>query len=276
MPPPGTLLKQLLQQRHRQGHRAFCREYDRVARSVDRSLVGNGPGKAQFYRWLAGDLTGLPYADHCLILEKMFPGRTAVELFGEPHPEPEESRPSAEPRTLDLSTVFRTRAEFGQHMSPHMIFDGARRIRCCGLSLNLICQQYSDASLRTMLEGGALVECLFLEPTSEATRLREQEECLAAGHLRSLTQLNIEVLRRLRTQLSDDARGRLELRTYGGPLRFNITLVDEWLCIAQPYLPFARGVESPTFVADSRLSKTGLHDTFRQTFTALWESGQQI
>jgi hypothetical protein len=63
------VLKMLLQQRHLQTHSAFRREYDRVAARVDPALKGGWPSKAQFYRWLSGDLIGLPYADHCRILE---------------------------------------------------------------------------------------------------------------------------------------------------------------------------------------------------------------
>ena len=66
------VLKALLQQRHLQTHRAFCREYDRVAAVIDPTLRGSWPSKAQFYRWLSGDLVGLPYTDHCRILEGMF------------------------------------------------------------------------------------------------------------------------------------------------------------------------------------------------------------
>jgi hypothetical protein len=51
-----TALKVLLRQRHLQEHRAFCREYDRVARAIDRELVGSHPSKATFYRWLSGNL----------------------------------------------------------------------------------------------------------------------------------------------------------------------------------------------------------------------------
>jgi TnpA family transposase len=54
------VLKVLLQQRHLQTHSAFRREYDRVAADVDRTLKGGWPSKAQFYRWLSGDLIGLP------------------------------------------------------------------------------------------------------------------------------------------------------------------------------------------------------------------------
>ncbi len=74
----------LLQQRHLHTHSTFCREYDRVASDIDRTLRGGWPSKAQFYRWLSGDLVGLPYAAHCRILEGMFPGWKVDQLF-QPH-----------------------------------------------------------------------------------------------------------------------------------------------------------------------------------------------
>jgi peptide deformylase len=74
-------LKVLLQQRHLQTHSAFRREYDRVAADVDPALKGGWPSKAQFYRWISGELIGLPYADHCRILEGMFPGWKVEQLF---------------------------------------------------------------------------------------------------------------------------------------------------------------------------------------------------
>ncbi len=75
------VLKMLLQQRHLQTHSAFRREYDRVAAEVDPALKGGWPSKAQFNRWLSGELIGLPYADHCRILEGMFPGWKVDQLF---------------------------------------------------------------------------------------------------------------------------------------------------------------------------------------------------
>jgi hypothetical protein len=76
-----VVLKVLLQHRHLQTHRAFCREYDRVAAKTDPTLRGGWPSKAQFYRWLSGELVGLPYPDHCRILERMFPGWKVDQLF---------------------------------------------------------------------------------------------------------------------------------------------------------------------------------------------------
>ncbi|MGW1742788.1 hypothetical protein ACWCPQ_28730 [Nocardia sp. NPDC001965] len=77
----ATFLKVLLQQRHLQTVAAFNREYDRHALKIDPAIVGCGPKKAQFYRWLSGDISGLPCPHHRRILQDMFPGRSMEELF---------------------------------------------------------------------------------------------------------------------------------------------------------------------------------------------------
>jgi hypothetical protein len=77
-------LKVVLRHKHIQTHSAFCREYDRVARKIDPELVGTWPSRAQFHRWLSGDLIKLPHPHHCRVLEKLCPGWTAERLF-EPH-----------------------------------------------------------------------------------------------------------------------------------------------------------------------------------------------
>ena len=75
------MLKVLLQHRHLQTHNAFCREYDKIAAAIDPTLRRGWPSKAQFYRWLSGELVGLPYPDHCRILEGMFPDWKVDQLF---------------------------------------------------------------------------------------------------------------------------------------------------------------------------------------------------
>ncbi|MFD4407582.1 hypothetical protein ACFWPH_32935 [Nocardia sp. NPDC058499] len=59
----------------------FCREYDKIAATIDPDLVGSAPKRSQFHRWLSGEVKGLPYPHHCRVLEKMLPGHTATELF---------------------------------------------------------------------------------------------------------------------------------------------------------------------------------------------------
>jgi hypothetical protein len=74
-------LKVLISQRH-MSYEAFCREWDRVAGNTDDALKGHYPGRAQYYRWLRGDLANKrPYPDACRMLEAMFPGWPVERLF---------------------------------------------------------------------------------------------------------------------------------------------------------------------------------------------------
>ncbi|MBH0776666.1 hypothetical protein [Nocardia bovistercoris] len=77
----GTVLKSLLREQHLQSHSEFKRAYDRVAAVSEPELVGTAPSKAMFYKWLSGDLQGLPRGHSCRVLEAMFPEHKAEELF---------------------------------------------------------------------------------------------------------------------------------------------------------------------------------------------------
>ena len=53
-------------------------------------------------------------------------------------------------------------------------------------------------------------------------------------------------------------------------MRFNITVIDNDTCVVQPYLPDARGVESPTLVLERQAGQpAGLFDTFAQVFESI-------
>ncbi|WP_199433870.1 DUF5919 domain-containing protein [Qaidamihabitans albus] len=285
------VLKVLLRQRHLQGHRAFCKEYDKLAKQMDSELVGSWPSKAQFYRWLARDLQGLPYAHHCRILEAMFPGWTADQLFQEhtggiefvPEPPTKDTTPAAAKPALpspqgmaDVTAVFPSRPAFSHEIPPHKLFDHAEKISMVGLSLNLLCQSYPDKALLDLLETGTVVECLFLDPNGRYIKEREQEESHPEGVLSTLTTLNIQTLQRLQGKLSPEARENLRIRVYDEPVRFNITVIDDTTCVIQPYLPDARGVESPTLVAEKQPGAPGLYDTFAQVLESMWARSKEI
>jgi hypothetical protein len=76
-----VMLKILLREKHWQNYSTFCAEYDKAARRIDPDLAGRYPSRAQLHRWLTGAVRSLPYADHCRVLEEMFPGWTAEQLF---------------------------------------------------------------------------------------------------------------------------------------------------------------------------------------------------
>ncbi|MCW2877282.1 MAG: hypothetical protein JWQ95_1382, partial [Sphaerisporangium sp.] len=105
MPSQPTLLKALLLKRHQETHRAFCLEYDKVARSIDRNLIGSSPSREAFGRWLKGHLKTKPHADHCRVLERMFPGHTVAELLAPYDPVKKDSGvPQTRPGNREAAT----------------------------------------------------------------------------------------------------------------------------------------------------------------------------
>jgi hypothetical protein len=177
-------------------------------------------------------------------------------------------------RYADIEAIFATRSEFLSRMPPPTLFAGATQIDAAGLSLNLLCQQYADHDLRQLIDGGTSVRCLFLAPYGASIAGREHEEGYPAGHLSALTEMNIQILRqRVRERLSGEARERLQIALYDETIRFNIVLVNREVGVVQPYLPTARGVESPTFLLRHRDSGPGLFGVFEHVFTWLWERG---
>lgn len=276
-----TLLKVLLQERHLQEHRAFNREYDRVAAVVDRALVGGGPTKATFYRWLAGEVVTLPHPGHCRVLEKMLPGRTARELFEPSTPRAagaSRAAPAAEPQMPELAgltAVFTTRSDFAHAEPPQRLFDGAMRLDAMGLSLNLLCQQYPDAKVRDLFMR-ARVRLLFLDPDGEAIKRRTAEESHEPGHLEHWTRANINVVRRIRDALVPTVADRVEFRTYDETVRFNVMLIDETVGVMQPYLPQARGVDSPTFVTRRTDAGADLFGVAEGIFEQTWDRGRPL
>jgi len=103
-------------------------------------------------------------------------------------------------------------------------------------------------------------------------RIREKEEGYHQGFLGNLTQMNIDIMRgRIRDRLDPKIRDRFTLALSDETVRFNIILIDESFGIFQPYLPEARGVDSPTFVMKTGSSEVGFFHVFDQVFTALWK-----
>lgn len=208
----------------------------------------------------------------------------AAGLIGHAAAQPNQDHPDTDivgrilaERMADLTAVYATRAEFAAGLPIRDLFNGAITIRAAGLSLNLICQQFGDKAIRSLVEGGTRLQCLFLEPGGSSIRAREAEEGFQASYLSALTELNIQgLIRGVRDRLDDDSRDLLEIATYNEPIRFNITIVNSEDCVVQPYLPETRGVDSPTFVIRRRPGRTGLYATFDHILNSLWEKRRPL
>ncbi|MEV0391974.1 DUF5919 domain-containing protein [Polymorphospora rubra] len=189
--------------------------------------------------------------------------------------------PNATPRLTgtakDAIAAFTSRSEFGARYPTHRIFDGADTIRAAGISLNLLCQQYADNRLLNLIQRGATVHCLFLDPAGKAIEILEREDGFAAGQLSALTEINIQnILVRIRSRLPDDIRERLQVAIYDETPRANLLFVGAEVCIVQHYLPQMRGIDSPTLLVDRQHSGGELYGVYDQMFKSLWERGRII
>ncbi|WP_245651953.1 DUF5919 domain-containing protein [Streptosporangium amethystogenes] len=131
-------------------------------------------------------------------------------------------------------------------------------------------------SSKRLLESGTEIRCLFLGPRGNAIRAREDEEGYEDGTLTTLTALNISMLNRLTANLTPQAAELLELRVYDETIRFNILIVGWTTCVVQPYLPQARGVDSPTIVINDNTAADGLFPVFDQVFTSMRERSSSV
>jgi hypothetical protein len=282
-----TVLTALLEDRGLHRYGSFCAAYQKAACALDKQLSHSVPSRAQFHRWLTGDLRSLPYTDHCRVLEHMLTGYSAQQLFA-PCPDgtlpvparakqaanttaatPADMTPASD--MAGVVAVFPSRSEFAAKVDPRTLFDNASRVRAAGLSLNLVCQQVPDQYLREWLTDGGELTCLFLDPDGVAIGAREAEEDHPAGFLSALTRLNIDIMARFRDRLPSDTGQRLHLAVYDETIRFNLILSGDHTCVAQPYLPRTRGVDSPTMLIHAIPAPGGLFPVFEQVYEALAE-----
>src|SRR6266571_6255974 len=153
-----TLLAVLLESRGLDRYGSFRAAYQKAARTVDQGLADSAPSRAQFHRWITGGLRGLPYTDHCRVLEHMLDGYTATQLLaacpdraipaparvgnvkpGTHAPQPDSKAPILADMA-GVEAIFASRSEFAARVEPQALFEGVSSIRAVGLSLNLICQ----------------------------------------------------------------------------------------------------------------------------------------
>jgi hypothetical protein len=275
----STVLAVLLRERGQDRYGTFCVAYTKAASALD--IRGSGPpSRAQFHRWVTGGLHALPYTDHCRVLEHMLTGCTAAQLIA-PCPDRVIPAPARQADTMSTSqtpfwpsagmagveAVFTSRAEFASKVDLKSIIEDASEVRVAGLSLNLWCQELPDTFLLRLLTAGTRISLLFLEPDGEATAAREREEQYEPGVLATLTRVNIGIMTRLRQRLPADARDRLTLAGYDETIRFNLILAGD-LCVTQPYMPRARGIDSPTMLIRDT-GHGGLYPAFAEIFDEL-------
>ncbi|MGH3772615.1 MAG: hypothetical protein ACRDRW_14665 [Pseudonocardiaceae bacterium] len=257
-----TLLKELLRARHWQKRSTFAREWDKVAITIDPHLKGSGPQHAQFYRWLRGDLRGLPYPDACRVLEAMFPEYSVQDLFrprsaDTAHTMMRNGGLVAEDATSELDPLSEAGvSHLWPRTGPDVLRDlmsrvsGAREeVSMFGLTRNI----YTSDEMLPLFESKAheiAVTFYVMDPYCDSRRDRYRIEPTEA-EMEDPDRFKHEILRPLfaasqRVSASTPSAG-LRIFTYNFPCSFAIEKIDR-SCRVMLYGHGKRGTESPIFV----------------------------
>lgn len=268
------LLKVLLKQRYIQNHRDFIREYDRAAGKIDPELKGSGPSRAQYFRWLSGALTGLPYPHHLRVLEKMFPEWAAPQLF-EPYSESIGfvSKPQAvtstqpTPENEELVRIYPTRASVPYAVWNELIHSVSTRMDVLVFSGQFLVEQYDILPVvRAKARNGVKFRFLVGNQQSPAVVQRGVEEGTTGG-LEGRVQMMRRYLRRV-SELSG-----VEVRTHGTILYNSIYRFDDQALI-NGHAYGALAGESP--VLHLRRSDDGpMWSHYMDSFERVWKLAEQ-
>jgi hypothetical protein len=277
-PKPVVLLKVLLRQRHLQGHPAFNREYDKVAAAIDKALVGTGPGKAQFYRWLAGELIGLPYAHHCRVLEGMFPDWTAEQLF-QPYngglefvPEPRQvtapptdtaSAPGERSVPAEVVALYPHRADTPKALWLDLLSGAVANIDLFANASLFLPEENPEAiaMLRDKAARGVRVRILLGDPETAAMELRGREERLFEALIGRIKM----ALAYYRPLVGVDG---VEFRVHGTSLYNSIFRYDDQMLVNQ-HIYGTYGYIAPILHL-RKVPGCDLFDTYMRSFDLVW------
>jgi hypothetical protein len=263
-------LRDLLRDRHWQNYRSFCLQYDRAAREVDPSYVGTYPSRAQLHRWQAGGLKSLPYPHHCQVLEVMFPGYSADDLFA-----PVDGSAPAVPRQrsaeagVDTGTVL-VETYASRNAVPRALWDqlldGAQERIDVLVYVGMFLTE-NPALLPTLKAKGAAgaeVRLLFGDPLSREVTRRSLDEGIGKNAITAKIKNALAFFRKIA-----DEPG-VEIRCHGTTLYNSIYRYDDQM-IVNPHVFGAPAPHAPAMHL-RRATTAELFDTYADSFDRVWES----
>ena len=228
-----VMLKILLREKHWQNYSTFCAEYDKAARRIDPDLAGHYPSRAQLHRWLTGAVRGVPYADHCRVLEEMFPGWTAEQLFQPLTGERPLTAPGGAvipPASVVLSTGLRPYIEHA-FTAEHVIIDFAG---FSGETLHGVLQEPLDKiRLGQLVAESVEIRVLVPDPgqpwaipcrvadLGDEPAFRERAEQISRRHTDALTETVAEL-----ADLGLVGSASAEVRMHGGTPTFKLYILN--------------------------------------------------
>lgn len=129
----------------------FIAEYKRLAAELGLPRNAAPPTKSQYYRWVGGQVQSLPRGHHCLVLEQMFAGWTAKDLFGgEQH---RGSPPSDDDVLATIAPGLEPALLSGLWVTGYLVSGGYRHVDLSTVTVTASCLRSSNYPPAPRFEG---------------------------------------------------------------------------------------------------------------------------
>ncbi len=154
----------------------------------------------------------------------------------------------------EISKTYMTRKEMMVDVSYKKLIENAKNIRAVGISNSDIMRKLEYSVFKNIIGRGGEIKLAFLKPTGQYNLLREHEEGLKRGRIRSATEYNLNIARDIYEELTDFQRASFKVYLYDRCPRVNIVLADN-VALLQYYDSFNRGMYNPGFFIKKETNK---------------------
>jgi hypothetical protein len=148
-----------------------------------------------------------------------------------------------------LKRVFSSRAMMYDEISFYNLLKNANKIEAIGISINELTIKFDKLTFMNLIKSGTQIDLLFLDPESENTKLREQEELLPKGQIKNMTLINLNYIKDIMQKLNNPVN--LKVYTYDTIPRLNMIFIDDKRLILQNYIVFTRGEDCPCYYIEN-------------------------
>ncbi|MDD2810259.1 TIR domain-containing protein [Rhodoferax sp.] len=179
-------------------------------------------------------------------------------------------------RYLDTACIFHDRTAFDACVGYQRLFASAKSIKGMGVSLNAITINWGVKDLFSLIATQhCSVALLFLDPGAKATKWREEVEELPKKTISNVTDTNLALARKVRSQCNASGIDLFQYRLYSTFPFLNMYVIDDRFLIFQHYMLGRRGQESPVFVLRNEGRDVGLFTTYLKCFDETWVNAKE-
>lgn len=175
----------------------------------------------------------------------------------------------------EVKQVLAMRSSLGNAMDLNEKIAQAHSIYAIGISNTELTYKMDPEAIKYAIENGCKIECIFLDPEGQYTKIREKEEGITENKIKDTTIRNINCAKDIIEELDESLKCNFKIYKYDLNPRMNILIIDDTV-ILQYYANFVQGMQNPCFLIEKQENNSPLYDFCMNSFQALKEKSLEV